>query len=201
VNPQPPQRPKVSRKPIVILVSLCLILSAILIPVAAKLPKLLEAEIVLAAWWLVWVVALTWLLFRGHGVEDDAFWDGVGDKTGSWKRWFNSSDRSGCSDIGSGCGDLGCFFDDGCGSILLAIAAFILIGLAFLLLFELIVPAIALLLLASIGGMFARAVNDNHHCEGKLGLSLFWGAIWATIYVGPVAAIVIWVISLLPKIS
>lgn len=181
-----------------ILVSICLVLAGVLIPVAAKLPKLVEAEIVLGSFWLVWVIALTWLLFRGHKVEDDAFWTGLGAKgrKSMMDRW------NGCGDIASGCGDPGClFFDEGCASILLVIVAFLLIGLAFLLLIELIVPAIALLLLASIGGMFARAVNDNHHCDGRFGLSLFWGAIWATVYIGPVAAIVIWVISLLPKIS
>lgn len=82
---------------------------------------------------------------------------------------------------------------------MLIIGAFVLIAFAFLFLFELVIPAIALLLLASIGGMFARAVNDNHHCEGNLGLSVLWGAIWASVYVGPLAAIVIWVINFLPK--
>lgn len=180
-----------------ILVSICLVLAGVLIPVAAKLPKLLEAEIVLAAFWLVWVVALTWLLFRGHKVEDDAFWTGVGAK--GKKSLLNRWD--GCGDVASGCGDLGCIFDEGCGSIVLAVVAFLLLGLAFLLLIELVVPAIALLLLASIGGMFARAVNDNHHCEGRFFLSLLWGAIWSTLYIGPVAGIVIWVISQLPKAS
>lgn len=148
---------------------------------------MVEAEMVLGAWWLVWVIGLTWLLFRGHHVEDDAEWIGKG--KGRWRDWGDWLHFP----------DLGCAFDEGCATILLAIVAFLLLGLAFLLLIELIIPAIALLLLLSIGGMFARAVNDNHHCEGNLGLSVFWGGIWATVYVGPLAAIVIWVINMLPK--
>ena len=142
---------------------------------------------VLGAWWLVWVIGLTWLLFRGHHVEDDAEWMGKG--RGRWRDWGD------CLNVP----DLGCAVDEGCATILLAIVAFLLLGLAFLLLIELLIPAIALLLLLSIGGMFARAVNDNHHCEGNLGLSVLWGAIWATVYIGPLAAIVIWVINVLPK--
>lgn len=171
-----------------LLVSLCLIISAVLIPVASKLPHLIEAEIVLLAWWLIWVIALTTLLFRGHAVEDDADWIGKGGlRTKSWFEWVNMP------------WDAGCAFDEGCVTIILAIVAFLLIGLAFLLLIEFVIPAIALLLLASIGGMFAQAVNDTHHCEGRMGLSLLWGAIWATVYVGPVAAIVIWVAGYLAQ--
>lgn len=92
----------------------------------------------------------------------------------------------------------GCFFDEGCAAIGLAVAAFVLIGLAFLLLIELIIPAIVLLLLASIGGMIARAVNDNHHCEGRISLSILWGAIWATIYIAPTTGVVVWIILALP---
>lgn len=186
MNPKS-QRPRVSRKPIVLLVSICLILSAVLIPVASKLPRMVEAEMVLGAWWLVWVIGLAWLLFRGHHVEDDAEWIGKGKDR--WRSWADATHVP----------DLGCMLDDGCATVLLGIAAFILLGLAFLVVIELVIPAIALLLFASIGGMFARAVNDNHHCEGNLGLSVFWGAIWATVYVGPLAAIVIWVINYLPK--
>ncbi|MBC8065314.1 MAG: hypothetical protein H7Y17_10815 [Chlorobia bacterium] len=200
MNPQP-QRPKISRKPIVLLVSLCLIVSAVLIPIAAKLPKLIEAQLVLGVWWLVWVCVLTWLLFRGDKVDDDIHWFSPITKTTSLRDWAKvRSDRyGGCADLGSGCADPGCFFDDGCGWFLLAISAFALLAFAFLFLFELAIPAIALLLLASIGGMFARAVNDTHHCKGRIGLSLLWGAIWATVYIGPVAAIVIWVAGYLAQ--
>lgn len=66
----------------------------------------------------------------------------------------------------------------------------ILLALAVFLLIEFAIPAVALVLLASIGGMLARAVNDRHDCEGRVGLSLAWGLIWSSLYVGPVAAAV-----------
>jgi hypothetical protein len=191
-----PQRPKISRKPIVLLVSLCLILAAVLIPVGAHLPRWVEIEIVLGVWWLIWVIALTWILHRGHKVEDDANWTGMGSKKGSFLDRFmpNSDKYSGCGDF-AGCADPGC--GEGFGGIVVAILALILIGLAVILLVELIIPAIALLLFASIGGMFARAVNDTHDCEGSIGKSLFWGALWATVYIGPVAAVAIWLANYL----
>jgi len=177
-----PQRPKVSRKPIVLLVSLCLIVSAVLIPVALKLPRWVEIELVLGAWWLVWVIAMVVLLYRGHAVDDDAEWmGGRGKRSRAALDWLSIFP-----------GDIGCLFE-GCSEVLIAILAFLLLGLAVFVVVELIIPAIALLLLASIGGMFARAVNDTHDCQGRLGLSLFWGVLWATVYIGPVAAIAIWV--------
>jgi hypothetical protein len=183
-----PSKERVSRKPIACVIALCLIVSAVLLPVAFKLPKIAEAEMVMGAWWLVWVAVLTWLLFRGDSIDDDADWIGnAGGRTRSWLEWFDLPV------------DAGCALDEGCATIGLAILAFLLLGLAFLLLIEFFVPAIAILLFLSIGGMLARAVNDNHHCEGRFGLSLLWGSIWATVYVGPVAALVICVAALVGK--
>lgn len=183
-----PARRRVSRKPIAVIIALCLILSAALIPVALRLPKIAEAEIVMGVWWVVWVGLLTYLLFRGDPVDDDADWIGQGtDRVRGWWDWASAP------------WDLGCWFDEGCASVVLAVFAFLFLGLAFILLIEFVIPAIAILLFLSIGGMLARAVNDNHHCEGRLGLSLFWGTIWATVYVGPIAAIVIWVAAVMQK--
>jgi hypothetical protein len=195
-------REPISRKPIVLLVSICLILSAVIIPTASKLPRLIEVELVMGAWWLIWVGVLTYLLHRGHAVEDDAKWTGAWGKESTVRTWLDqlvgrhgntANDLSGCADPS------GCFLDEGCAYLAIGILAVILFGLAFFLVIELFIPAIALLLLASIGGMCARAVNDTHHCQGRLGLSLLWGAAWATVYIGPVAAIAIWVASYLAK--
>lgn len=189
-----PQRPKISRKPLVLAVSLCLAISAILIPVGAHLPRWIETEMVLAAWWLVWTIALAVILYRGHKVDDDAAWIG-GNRTKSLLKKVNDGPSS---DLLGGCADpSGCFIDETCFTVVLAILGLILIGVSFFLIVEFVIPAIALLLLASIGGMFARAVNDTHGCEGRVGKSLFWGVAWATVYIGPLAAIVVWVSSLL----
>ena len=165
---------------------LCLAVAALVVPLALKLPVIAEAEIVMAVWWGVWVVTLTALLYRGNPVDDDAEWVGKGaNRIKSWLGFGNLP------------WDMGCWIDGGCASFVLAIFAFFLLGLAFLLLIEFVLPAIAILLFLSVGGMLARAVNDTHHCEGRLGPSLFWGSIWAIVYVGPVAAVVIWVAALL----
>lgn len=183
-----PQRPKVSRKPLVLVIALCLVLSGVLIPVGAHLPRWVEAEIVLAVWWLVWVCMLTALLFRGEAVDDDTRWLPFGgEKSGMML------DSLGILD------PVGCIAGEGCATVILTIAAVLLAGLALMVLVEFIVPAIALLLLASIGGMLARAVNDRHECAGRFGASLLWGAVWATLYIGPVAAAVLWLSTMVHR--
>lgn len=181
-------RPRVSRKPIVLIVGLCFLASAILIPVSLHLNRWVEVELVLAVWWLVWFVVMSWLLYEGHAVDDDIHVP----KTKGALTKTTAGEAGGCL-VDAGCAP-GCFpIDAGCGEFGVAIIAgfLLLIGVVFLI--ELLFPAIALLLLASIGGMFARAVNDTHDCEGRVGRSLFWAFAWATLYIGPVAAVVIWV--------
>ena len=181
-----PNPDEISRKPLAIWISICLVLAAVSIPLALRLPKVIEAEIVMGGWWLVWAITLSVLLYRGRPVADDADWIGKG--THRFQGWLDM--------LGTPF-ETGCLFDEGCATLLLAIIAFLLLGLAFILLIEFVVPAIAILLFLSIGGMLARAVNDNHHCQRNLALSVLWGALWATVYVGPVAAIVIWTAGLI----
>jgi hypothetical protein len=171
--------PTVSRKVLVPVVGLCLLLSGVLIPIGAHLPRWIEAEIVLGAWWLVWTCVLTWLLVSGHAVDDDSGMNFGGGKTQMVLDAFSFPDLGGCA------------VDEGCASIFLGLIAALLIGLAFVVLVEFIVPAIAILLLLSIGGMLARAVNDTHECRGRIGLSLMWGALWSTVYIGPILVVVL----------
>ncbi len=156
--------------------TLCLALSAILIPAAAHLPKWVEDEIVMAVWWAVWVGLLTWLLFWGYEVDSDSRVR----KRPVWSPslgWSDSLDWLGCM--------------AGCDFIGLAVVAVVAILISFWLLVELVIPGLALLLVLSIGGMLARAVNDRHDCRGRLLVSLAWAVIWATLYVLPVAVVVV----------
>ena len=185
----PPQtRPRVSRKVLVGVVCLCLALAATLLPVSLHLQKWVEAELVLFAWWVVWVCLLAWLLYRGHDVDDDGQIRFGGGRTGS------------CLDLATyvdpGCGAL---FGEGCAAALVGVLVSVVLLAAVFLMIEFVVPAIALVLLASIGGMLARAVNDRHDCDGRFWRSLAWGTAWATVYIGPVAAIVIWAGTMLGK--
>ena len=185
MNPDP--RPKVSRKPIVLIVALCFLLSGVLIPVSLHLNRWVEVELVLAVWWLVWIVVMSWLLYEGHAVDDDIHVPWTKGRLAK----TSAGEAGGCV-ADAGCSH-GCFPMDGCGEVGVAIVGIFLLIVGVIFLIELIFPAIALLLLASIGGMFARAVNDTRGCEGRVGLSFFWAFAWATLYIGPVAAIVIWV--------
>jgi hypothetical protein len=180
----------VSRKLIVAIVALCMAVAALVIPVAAHLPRWIEIELVLGAWWLLWVITLVVLLFQGVAVDDDTSaptfargstkgLGGAVGETASNLEWFD------------GCGFAAC--GEGC----LIAAGILLAVFALLAVIEFLIPAIAILLFASIGGMLARAVNDRHECEGRFGLSVLWGLLWATLYTGPVIAIVAWVSAFL----
>ncbi len=180
------QRPVVSRKPLVLLVSLCLLVAAAAIPAASHLPAWIEVEFVLLAWWAVCAAVLTYLLYIGHGVDDDIIAPSFsGTKSDAL---YHSLE------IAANCG--GCVVGENCLAALMILFAGLLIGLALALLIELVIPAIALLLLVSIGGMLARVANDTHGCHNRFGPSLFWGVLWATIYVAPIAAIVVWVAAI-----
>ena len=179
-------RPLISRKPLVLVMLVCLALSGILIPVGAHLPRWIEAEIVLAAWWVIWVGMLTYLLYQGHVVDDDAlevkFRSG---KTGDLLNPFDMIDPL------SGC------LDGGCQTLALGVLAIgLLIGAVFVMV-EFVIPAVAVLLLLSIGGMIARAVNDTNACQGRFGVALLWGSIWSTLYIGPIAALILWLPTIL----
>jgi hypothetical protein len=50
---------------------ICLLLTAILIPMALRLPRWIEFEIVLLVWWVIWFAVLTGFLYRGLRVADD----------------------------------------------------------------------------------------------------------------------------------
>lgn len=181
-------RTKVARKALVGVVLGCLVLSAILLPVSLRLPKWVEAEFVLLAWWAVWVGLLTWLLYRGVDVDDDGHVEFGGGRS----NWI--LDVAHYADPGwAG------MFDEGCGTTIAVVFVALLLVAAVLLVIEFAVPAIALVLLFSIGGMLARAVNDRHDCYGVLWRSLLWGSAWATLYIGPVAAIVLWAGAMLNR--
>lgn len=173
----------VSRKPLALTVLLCLGVLVLVFSVAVKLPRWIEAEIILGIWWGTWVWILSWMLYQGHQVDNDA---GVGFGGDLSKR----IGRGALDSIPCGCG---------CGEFFLVFLALALLVLFAALLVEFALPALGFLLFLSIGGMFARAINDTHDCEGNLGRSLLWGGLWATLYVGPLIAVVPWLPLVFPK--
>jgi hypothetical protein len=151
----------------------------------AHLTALVEAQVVMGVWWVVWFGVLTYLLYTGTLVDDELV--DVSFSPGSVEDILETVPNPGCAPDPS----------DGCLAVIGILVGVVLLYLAFVLLIELVLPGIALILLVSVGGMLARVANDTHDCERKLGRSLTWAFVWSTTYVLPIALAVIGVVSLL----
>lgn len=183
--------PPVSGRSTTLIVALCLALPALALPAALGLPRWLEAEIVLASWWLVWASALSLLLFRGFRLSHDYV---LRAPRSPLELGSGSSSGSGCGDIGSGCSDPGC--GEGIVVVLLAAVAAVVTLAAAWLLVELVVPALFFLAYILVRGALARVANDDHGCEHIFFRAVGWGALWATVYVAPLA-LVVWAVHVL----
>ena len=186
-RPQPPDRPRrprrlrlpvVSGKWTVVWLLCCFLFTGTLIPLVLRLPRWLDFEVVIAAWWVLWAIILTKLLYKGEQVIDDF-------QRKDARRWFNTQDHdlTGCSGCGYGA-DI-----EGCAVILGLIAAVALVWF----LVEIAIPVVFFMRYFLVRGMLARVVNDQVRCRGDLSLSTLRGILWATIYSVPLAATV-WII-------
>jgi len=164
--------------------------AAVLLPASLKLPRWLEAEMVLGAWWGIVTLALTALLYRGFRLRDDYVYfvpwsrPAAGDTGGPKAR----SGGSGCS-AGDGCGDVGGLDGEGA---LIALAVMVAIAVAFgaaWIFVELVMPLVFFLMYWLFMRAISRAARDRRGCEGDLVKSLGWAVVWATIYVVPIAAV------------
>jgi hypothetical protein len=167
---------------------LCLAVSAVLLPVAAHLPRWVEFELVLAAWWVVWTIAVTWFLYRGCDVADDlrtpkvpamGSSSGLADNTGDWGL-----------DLVANCAE----------TPALVIGAIVFGVVGVWLAVEFLIPGLAFLLYLLVRGMVARAVNDRRDCGGSLLRAVAWGLAWATLYTAPLALTVLAVHALHPRL-
>ena len=174
-------------------VGFALVTSGVLLPVALKLPRWIEMELVLGVWWALLVVFLAVMLHSGARIkEDHAFvmrWN-LGSKSetkqsksppsGGSSSGGSSSGSSWWSNIGDGCGDA-----EGCVGIVLGV---VLVGAALAaswLLVELALPVLFFLLYWLVLKAIARVTNDRHGCEGSVPRARGWGALWATVYTIP----------------
>lgn len=177
--------PLVSGKVSALVLVVCFVLTAVLIPMALRLERWLEYEIVLATWWLVWAVTLTLLLHRRHRVSHDYQWREPR-KWFSWKemgKWFQALD---IVDVPSGNDSLGA----ACLVVLVIIIAIPLLVVLAWVVIEIALPAVAFVMYFVVRGMLARVANDWHGCQGNWPRSVLWGTIWATIYTLPLALVV-----------
>jgi len=154
----------------------CLVASALLFPLLLRLPVWVEAELVLLAWWLIWCVALTWMLHAGRRIVDDHRWSAP--ETRGWGNAVDGFSLDATPDA------------DGCLGLVAGIAVGILLFVGLWALWEVVLPAVALVGYLLVRGMVAHVINDPHDCKKNLGRSLVWGLFWATAYTGPLAALV-----------
>jgi hypothetical protein len=183
--------PRLSGKASAAWLVVCFVLTAVLIPMTLRLPRWVAFEVVLAAWWLIWLAVLTRLLYVGQRVADDH-------QMSEPRPWFSSAkprakpkkqDPNSAWWDGFFWGSLG--FDSeavavGC---LIVIGLIVLVGLVWLLI-EVAIPLMLFVLYFVTRGMLARVINDRHHCRGRLGRALAVAFLWATVYTAPLAAAV-----------
>jgi hypothetical protein len=160
----------------------CFLVSALAIPLTLRLPQWVEAEIVLAVWWLIWVVVLSSLLYtrslvgpiEPHQPREPI---GYGFYSGNW---------------GSGWGGPGALGVDVPGCLIVLVLLLVFPALIWVVI-EVAIPLLALVLFGTVRGMLARVVNSKHGCRRRLGRSLGWAALWATAYTAPLALLVWWI--------
>jgi hypothetical protein len=186
--------PAISGRATVLGILAAMAFAAVSFPVGLRLPRWVEVEVVLAAWWLMATVALCTLLYRGYRVEDDHFFYAPRLPDHAAKFWKDGAD---CS---SGC-DPGCAAD-GCegavaliGVVLIAALITLLSLVVAWLIVELALPLAFLAFYVTLLAAVRRVARDRHDCRGRLGASLRWGALWSTLYFAP-PALVVWMIRL-----
>ena len=96
----------------------------------------------------------------------------------------------------------GCDVFDGCSGavdlegvvvlIVVAVAVGLGLGLAWVVV-NLAAPILFLVLYVLLGAAIRRVAHDRHGLRGKLGPSIGWGMVWATIYVAPLL-LLIWLV-------
>jgi hypothetical protein len=187
--------PRVSGKVTALVVVVSLVAAAVLVPAAVRLPRWVEAEMVIGLWWLVMAVTLVVLLYRGFRMQDDLVYFMPWDRPASSARQRSAKPTKKRS-TGSGC-DPGCDpgFDcsgaDGegiIGIVVVGLALVVAFGAAWLMV-EIAMPLVFFLMYSLLMRAIRRAARDQRGCEGDLAKSLAWGMLWATIYVVPIAAL------------
>jgi hypothetical protein len=191
--------PKLSGRATALVVFASLAGAAVLLPASVKLPRWIEAEMVLGLWWIIVAVALAVLLHRGFRLRDDYVyfvpWDRPATERAKGGGGGASSWLDGC---GSGCGDVGGLDAEGCVvGLVVMVALAAALGAAWIMV-ELLMPFVFFLMYWLFMRAIDRAARDRRSCAGDLGKSIGWGAAWATIYVAPIAALT-WLIHALGR--
>jgi hypothetical protein len=148
------------------------------VPTVLTLPRWIEWQIVVAGWWLVWAGIFSALLYRGWRVASDM------------PPMSQLKEPPSLPSMARGCSDPGCSDPEGCVAALVMLVAFaIAFSLAWLLV-EMVVPFVFAGAYWIVVRALARVANDTHACEGKLGVALLWGGVWALLYTAPIALLI-----------
>ena len=195
--------PRVSGKVTALVVVLSFLSAAVLVPTSVRLPRWIEAEMVLGLWWVVLATVIVVLLYRGFRLKDDLVyfmpWDRPAapgkEEGGKKKGGGGSSGGDGCSSfIPDGCSggvSDGCSGLDGEGAIVVVVVVVALgaaLGAAWLMV-EIALPLAFFVMYSGLMRAIRRAASDRRGCEGDLVKSLGSGVLWASIYVLPIAAL------------
>ena len=163
---------------VVLIVTMSAVLVAV--PRALRLPRWIEAESVVFAWWLLWSATLTTLLYRGWRLAHDHV---LAPPRAPWSEDAQPRDRSGPA-ANTACSVFDVFT---CGEAGFAVALLGAILALVWLVVELIVPALFFVAYLLTRTSLARVANDQHQCERHLGRALGWGMFWASAYAVPLA--------------
>jgi hypothetical protein len=179
---------------------------AVVLPLALHRSAWVEAEIVVAAWFVIWTVVLTWLGYSGRTVDED--WGGFRRPRRLFGRGGGSGpgsslpvdalpyvDLSGVDlpdfDGGGDGGGLGCLGVILASAVVIAAVATIVVLLYFTIGY--VIPLVALALYTIVRAMLNHVAARGHMTQGNLALSSARGAIWAAVYTAPLA-IAIWLL-------
>jgi hypothetical protein len=165
-----------------VLVMLSMLLVALALPGLLHLPRLVEFEIVLAAFWLLWGSLGTLLLYRGFRIAHDHV---LSRPRAPWQFWESNEKREASrdGDDGRGFGWLGCID-------VYFIVPLTILTLAFMaawLMVEVVIPVLFFLAYLAVRSALAAIANDEHHCQGHVGRALAWGFGWSSVYILPLA--------------
>jgi hypothetical protein len=196
--------PGVSGRWSAILLLVLFVAAAIILPLALHRSAWVEAEIVVAAWFVIWTAVLTWLGYSGRAVDED--WGGFQRPRRLFGREGGSSvgrslptdalpyvDLSGIDlpdfDGGGDGGGLGCLGVILASAVVIAAVAAIVVLLYFTIGY--VIPLVALALYTIVRAMLNHVAARGHVTRGDLALSFARGAIWAALYTAPLAVAIL----------
>lgn len=193
--------PDASAAQTTVAVGIAFIATATALPAALKLPRWIEFEWVLLAWWAIAAAVLAALLYRGSRLVDDHelvfAWNapakGAGEQLSPAPTTEHRSSRNRSGEFldAAGCLDpSGCLDGEGCAGVLVGLLLAGLACAAAWLLVELVAPVVFFLFYAAVLRA-ARGVTIRHaNAKGHVGKSILWGVAWATVYVLPLSVVV-----------